>query len=152
MAGSDYSAKLNRAGYIRVFNLAVNMIDFIKARNVQTVMVDRGTRDIEAINRKRARDGKKPIPHLKPYYWIDIRPSTVYQNQGALCEGGQSMEYQEMVMGHTQRYHITDGSTLTHWISPYRRGPVDAPFKNNRHRLLWDMLQQGPKYSAPSKH
>ena len=42
-------------------------------------------------------------------------------------------------------YHTSEG-LITNWIEPYVRGPEDAPWKENRYKVLDDMLRKGPRY------
>ena len=49
------------------------------------------------------------------------------------------MNYREMVRGHFQRYHKREG-IIRYWIPRYARGPEGAPWKENRYRVLNDLL------------
>ena len=129
-----------RTNFQRLLNLSVNLIDYINAHNVVVRKADRGGPIIDVINRKRVKKGKKTLP-TKPYYWIDIKQSVA--NEENISQSDQ-LEYREWVRGHFQRYNTRDG-IVKNWIEPYIRGPTDAPWKENRYRVLDDMLKKGPK-------
>jgi len=126
------------------FSLGANLIDYINAHNVTLKKVDRNPRDIDKINRKRERKRKKLLEPLKPYYLIDIRESRVSDSESQDKANSSVMDYQEWVRGHFQRYHTREGM-VRNWIQPYVRGPEDAPWKENRYRVLEDMLKKGPR-------
>ena len=129
-----------RVNFQRLLDLSVNLIDYINAHNVVIQKTDRGGPIIDIINRKRVRKGKKPLP-TKPYYWIDVKQSVESEESTVR---GSPLDYREWVRGHFQKYHTKDG-TIKNWIEPYVRGPTDAPWKENRYRVLDDMLQKGHK-------
>ena len=129
-----------RANFQRLLDLSVNLVDYINAHNVVIQKTDRGGPIIDVINRKRIRKGKNPLP-TKAYYWIDVTQSVASEESTVR---GDQLEYREWVRGHFQKYHTTDG-TIKNWIEPYVRGPTDAPWKENRYRVLDDMLKKGQK-------
>jgi len=125
-------------------DLTVNLVDYINAHNVTLRKVDRETRtqeEVDRINRKRQAKGKSLVNLLKPFYWVDVRQATERTGKKIEC-GGQEQDYREWVRGHFQRYHTNLG-TVKDWINPYVRGPEGAPWKENRYRVLADMLANG---------
>ena len=132
--------------FARLLDLCVNVVHYINAHNVTIRKTKRETRtqeEIERINRKRLRDGKREIMPLKPYYWINVKQSVVDEKEG---QNQSTMEYREWVRGHLQRYH-TDKGLVRKWVQPYIRGPPDKPWKENRYRVLADMLSKGPRFA-----
>lgn len=135
--------EISKRDTLAFFSLGCNLIDYINAHNVTIRKVDRDSRNIDRINRKRKQKGKKILEPLKPYYWIDVRESPV-GNASQHIGDSSSMDYREWVRGHFQRYHTREG-TVKNWIQPYARGPEDAPLKENRYRVLEDILKKGPR-------
>lgn len=129
-----------RVNFQRLLDLSVNLIDYINAHNIVIRKADRGGPIIDVINRKRVRKGKKSLP-TKSYYWIDVKQSVANEESAV---SSNSLEYREWVRGHFQKYYTKDG-TIKNWIEPYVRGPTDAPWKENRYRVLDDMLKKGVK-------
>ena len=128
----------------QLLDLAINTIAYVNAHNVIIHKQDRNPRnprDVDRINRKRTAKGKKPIPSLQPYHWIEVRQSVIEEKKGY---EGATLDYREWVRGHFQRYHRAN-EVVRNWISPYLRGPEDAPWRENRYKILEDMLKRGPK-------
>ncbi|PIZ51633.1 hypothetical protein COY27_02870 [Candidatus Woesearchaeota archaeon CG_4_10_14_0_2_um_filter_33_13] len=143
---TDYSHLTADKVYNRLINLCVNIVSYINAHNVTIVKTERDNPYLPRINRKRAQKGHKQIKPLHPIHWIDIKQSTHYSRERQrLEEEGRTLEYQEIVRGHFQRYHTNDG-VVKLWRDPFRRGPEDAPWRNNRYRLLDTLLKQGTKF------
>lgn len=139
--GRDYSSAYNNSMTIasfRIMNLVINIIDYINSHNVTIHRVDR----VREANSRRSIPKEEPIQPLKPYHWIDVKQHVVYHKEELSNWHKQERAYQEMVRGHFQRYHTIDGG-ITCWVGPYRRGPVDAPWKDTRHRVLYDKLMKG---------
>lgn len=132
-----------KENFEHLLDLCVNVVDYINAHNITIRKTDR-QKNIDRINRKRLKKGKKLLKPLKPYYWVDIKRHVVDNWKG---ESIGKMDYREWVRGHFQRYHIKK-ETLKHWIQPYIRGPELAPWKENRYRVLDDMLKKGPSYKV----
>ena len=128
----------------RLLDLCINIVDYINAHNVIINRTDREKRNMATINRRRRKHGKAPIFPLKPYHWIDVRQQIVHPHRS---DEESSMAYREWVRGHFQRYHTTEGR-VKNWIMPYIRGPDDAPWKENRYRVLDNMFRQGPRYKT----
>ncbi|MBS3051415.1 MAG: hypothetical protein J4400_04680 [Candidatus Aenigmarchaeota archaeon] len=127
--------------YSGMTGLCLNTISYINAHNVTVRREDRQNGGLSGINARRIRHGKKPLPNLKPYYWIDVRQSEARERNR---EEESKMEYREWVRGAFHRYHTRAG-IVRHWVQPYIRGPEDKPWKENRYRILADMLQKGPR-------
>jgi hypothetical protein len=119
-------------------------VNYINAHNVTIKKTERETRDIDGVNRKRERKGKKQLTPIKPYHWIDLRPVEIVSGRKRETYG-RVLEFREMVRGHFQRYHKTEG-VVRNWIDPYVRGPDDALWRENRYRLLETMLRRGTNY------
>ena len=139
-----------REHFTKITNFCLNLVDYINAHNITLRVVERETRDareIERINRKREHNGKRPLLALKPFYWVDIIEKTIVKkdskSEELLKQGGSenALTYREWVRGHFQRYHTNDG-IKKNWINPYVRGPVSAPWKENRYMVLEEMLER----------
>jgi hypothetical protein len=144
--GEDFSDQVNPQVYLNLMNLCLNIISYTNAHNVTIRSAERETRNIAAINRRRKKARKRQIRGLKPYNWIDIKeaeltPKEIKQRR----EHEWEMDYREIVRGHFQRYHTTNG-LVRNWRDPFVRGPDDAPWKENRYRLLEKMLKRGTNY------
>ena len=118
-----------------LLDLSVNLIDYVNAHNIVLRQEFRETRNIDAINRKRLAKGKRPLDPLKPYYWIEVKQSQTGTNN----DSESKMDYREWVRGHFHRYHTTKG-LVKNWVNPYVRGPEGAQWKENRYKVLADML------------
>ncbi len=132
-------ASMNAEVYSKMAGLCLNTISYINAHNVTIRRQDRQNKNLDEINARRIRHGKKPLPNLKSYYWIDVKRGETSERN---MEEESKMEYREWVRGHFKRYHTRNGM-VRHWIQPYVRGPEDKPWKENRYRVLADMLQKG---------
>ncbi|GEM_PF-6399502 len=146
-----------REHFTKITNFCLNLIDYVNAHNITLKVVSRETReakDIERINRKREHNGKRPLFALKPFYWVDIIEKTIVRKDSLKKQELENnvglknaLTYREWVRGHFQRYHTTEG-IQKNWINPYVRGPVSAPWKENRYVVLEEMLERG---AFPSK-
>lgn len=143
--GTDISGveekKVNLEYTQKVISLCANLINYINAHNVTIKRVERQTtQEYERINRKRASKGKSKLEPLRPYNMIVVEQSVISQGEReAADETGRKMDYREMVRGHFQRYHKREG-IIRNWIPRYIRGPDGAPWKENKYRVLNDML------------
>lgn len=129
----------------RMLDLCMNIVEYINAHNVVIQKTARETRDpgeLARINRGREKHGKRPLPPLRPYHWIQIRQGAARQTEQG--DGG-ALEYKEWVRGHFQRYHAREG-IVRNWIEPYVRGPEGAPWREARYEVLDDMLRRGSHY------
>jgi hypothetical protein len=144
VTGREYSDKMSPSCFINLAYLCLNIVNYINAHNVTLKKAERDTRDLDGINRKRVRKGKKPLTPIKPYHWIDLRPVEIVSGRKRETDG-RVLEFREMVRGHFQRYHKTEG-VVRNWIDPYVRGPDDTPWRENRYRLLETMLRRGTNY------
>ncbi|MDO8656163.1 MAG: hypothetical protein Q7K45_02915 [Nanoarchaeota archaeon] len=135
-----HDPEILRKNFQNLVNLSVNLIDYINAHNVTIRKVERTPVDIDRINRKRQRKGKKMLMPLKPYYWTDVEQSE--QREQVVRPTGDTQNYREWLRGHFQRYHTSAG-IAKNWIMPYVRGPEDTPWKEKRYRVLDDMLKEG---------
>ena len=132
---------MNTNFYSEMVALSLNTISYINAHNVTIRRQDRQNSDLGRINVRRVRDGKNSLPNLKPYYWIDVRQNEARERDE---EGESKMDYREWVRGAFHRYHTRTG-VVKNWVQPYVRGPNGAPWKENRYRVLADMLQKVPR-------
>jgi len=131
-----------RENFERLLDLCINVVDYINAHNVTIRRTERETRDIDKINRKREIKGKKLLSPLNSYYWIEVKQAEITETRAGK---GWIIDYREWVRGHFQGYHTKEG-ILKHWIQPYIRGPPEAAWKENRYKVLDDMLRKGPRY------
>jgi hypothetical protein len=112
----------------KLANMSINTIDYINARNIVV-------RERRRFRTEHVREGTGKDRHLvkkeyemKQYYWIDIKKQYVDADHE---DSGRELNCQFWVRGHNRYYQ--DGSHV--WIYPYRKGPVDAPWKYHR----WSM-------------
>jgi hypothetical protein len=138
----QHDPEMMRANFQRLLDLSINLLSYINAHNVTIREAGRGGPDIDVINKRRIRKSKKPLP-TKSYYWIDVKKSAVGEDNLSVVSGNP-LEYREWVRGHFQKYHTKDGP-VKNWIEPYVRGPSNAPWKENRYRVLDDLLKEGRK-------
>ncbi len=139
---SEQHPEIAAQNFRHLLDLCVNIVDYINAHNTTIRRTERIQADLEKINRKREKKGKKLLEPLKPYHWIDIVQHTLYDGKREKTES--RMDYKEWVIGHFEKYHTKKGM-IKHWIGSYVRGPDDAPWKENRYKVLDDMLKKGPK-------
>ncbi|MFH1440260.1 MAG: hypothetical protein ABIG89_06835 [Candidatus Woesearchaeota archaeon] len=152
-SNGELDDSLNTGLFIKNVCFCINVISYINAHNVEVREQSRFNPNLYLKNKRRERRSvrrrpKKPLPQLRPYYWIDIKPQEVtkrgdYVRGGA---GGRELTERHYVRGHFQRYRIADGNVVKNWINPYVRGPDGAPFRNDRYKVLDDMLKKGNKY------
>ena len=136
-SGVKLDLMIEEEPYFKLIDLCVNIIDYINAHNI--TIVKKSRTDVTRINRRRVKKGKEPLRQLKPVHWIDIKRTTTYPKTDDIEP--RTMDYREIVRGHFQRYHTNDG-VVKNWVNPFVRGPKDAPWKNNRYRLLSKLLDQ----------
>lgn len=128
---------------LKLANLSVNIINYINAQNITIKKAHREKKAILMPSSKKKRPKRFLIP-TKPYYWIEIEKHVYEEKEG---EPGHSweLEYRVWVRGHFR--HYKDGKRI--WIEPYVKGPLDAPWKYNRYKVLYDKfnhLLKNPKY------
>lgn len=130
----------------KFMDLSLNLINYINAQNVEVLKVDRDNRHLDAINRKRAQKGKKLLEPIKPYYFIEVKKHYTTENDEP--KNSWELGYRIWVRGHFRHYQ--DGNCI--WIDPYIKGPIDAPWKENRYLMLYKNfghLLKNPYYRAP---
>ncbi len=135
---------INDKAFVQLCAFCCNLVNYINAHNVtinRRERTDKSAEELERINQKRIRKGKKQLNTLKPYYWIDVRESITHEDESGI---GKRMDYRELVRGHFQRYYSSQG-TVRNWIQPYVRGPEDASWRETRHRVLADLLAKREK-------
>ncbi len=126
-----------------LITLVANVVNYINAHNVTIVRTERGNDTLtrEELKRDRRRKRSGTFKPRKPVNWVDVRCSTRYESDEENLGVSGQMDYREWVRGHFQTYHSNDGPR-THWKDPYVRGPNNAPWKDNRYRVLNDLFQE----------
>jgi hypothetical protein len=127
-------------------DLCVNLVSYINAYNV-TIRRNPGKtrKQIERMNRGKTRREKLPLKTVRPYHWIEIKQITTTVGDTQLGHEGPTLTEREWVRGHFQVYHTTDGKRKS-WVQSYVRGPPNAPWKENRYKVLDNMKRKGPEY------
>jgi hypothetical protein len=116
-------------------NLVINILDLIKAENVDMILQQASGRGVGA--RARARN---PATPLRQYYTIEIKSRTVYSRPEEPGTG-TPLTYRVWVMGHSQKYHTSQG-IIRRYVNFYIKGPRNAPWKNNRYLMLYKNFRQ----------
>lgn len=111
-------------------NLVVNILDYIRAENVVVTPRNRVIRG----------GGRRPNRNLRPYHLIELK-KRVYPEREDSQEGLWEVDCRFWVMGHNHKYHTSNGIVIK-WIEPYIKGPVNAPWKNNRYLMLYRNFRQ----------
>jgi len=117
----------------KLIDLAVNIVSYVNAQNVEIVKSGRGgsDKDLDKINRKRAVKGKNPIKPPKSYYWINIKKS--YVSEDDEHEEGEKLKWRVWVRGHFRHY----SEERETWIEPHVKGPRNAPWRHNRYAVSY---------------
>jgi hypothetical protein len=118
----------------KLIDLAINLVSYVNAQNVEVVKSSRGGNDkeLDKVNRKRAAKGKNPIKPPKPYYWVNIKKS--YVSEDDEHEEGEKLKWRVWVRGHNRHYqHMVDPI----WIEPHVKGPRNAPWRHDRYAVLY---------------
>ncbi|MFA5173549.1 MAG: hypothetical protein WC438_00020 [Candidatus Pacearchaeota archaeon] len=106
-------------------NLAINILDHIRAENV---VITPQTRVIRG-------NSTHPPRELRPYHLLEIK-KRVYPRPEDHQENQWTVNCRFWVMGHNHRYYV-DNQPVIKWIQPYIKGPENAPWKNNRYLMLY---------------
>ena len=128
---------------LKTGNFLLNALDYMNAQNVVVRRKDRNPPKMDKINRKRLKKGKKPLPDLKPYYFVEVKKHYVEEDEAD--KGTWNLNYRVWVRGHNR--HYKDGKCI--WINPYVKGPPEAPWKENRYLALYKRfrhLLKNPRY------
>ncbi|MAF35120.1 hypothetical protein CMO91_04715 [Candidatus Woesearchaeota archaeon] len=123
------------SGFLRIANLATNLVNYINAHNVTIISRERRVRrnvPVERGNRDRG---------VRPFHLVVVKDEeSEYSGPGAPT---WTLEWRVYVRGHNRRQRNEEGLiTRTSWISPFVKGPHDAPWREHRYQVLYDKLER----------
>jgi hypothetical protein len=122
----------NNETFTRTANLCVNLINYINAHNVTVVPRTEPIRRAEHTHPSQERK----------FNLITLKDRTT-QEYEPRDEPLWQLKERIYVIGHDRRYRNPDGSIrMTSWIPPHIRGPPNAPFREQRYKVLAEKLQR----------
>lgn len=130
--------------FVKIANFCVNVINYINSDNKETVVK---TREVQ-IKRLVDNNGKKKSTVEKrqePYSIINITPVR-YEGESTPTGTHWTLQEQIMVRGHNRRYKDDDGKIRKIIrIDSHRKGPEDAPWRNQRYKMMYEAQQREKK-------
>lgn len=125
----------------KLTNFSINIIDYINTANVVIRERKRFRKERFRIGVGKDRHLEKRKVELKPYYWVEIKKGYVDKEHE---DSGKTLDFRFWVRGHfrkleSERYKSKRGQKI--WITPYVKGPEDAPWKENRWEILYKRFE-----------
>jgi len=118
-------------------DLIVNIVNYMNAQNNYITKESRKIQGLDKINKKRASKGKELLSALKPYHIVRVKKNYTHSEKSK--EGKDwDLNWRVWVRGHFRHYQ--DGKCV--WIEPYKKGPENAPWKENRYQVLYEKYQK----------
>ncbi len=120
-------------------NLCTNIINYINAHNVTIVTKEREVIELERDERNK----KKKKVHQRPFHLIVVKDKVIEEPESPKETGQWTLQERLYVRGHDRRYRDDTGNIrMTLWISPYVKGPPNAPWREQRYAVLADKLMR----------
>ncbi len=125
--------------FYQIPNLCTNLINYINAHNVTVVKKDRPIIILDIYDDGR----KKKSTKNTPFYLVTVRDMLYVEPDEPREVGKWVLEERIYVKGHNRKYLNPDQSLrLKIWIRPCVKGPLNAPWRNQRYEVLYEKLKR----------
>lgn len=123
---------------IKIASLCTNIVNYINSQN--TILIEGQRQITEAV-----KDSKGTIRNVErevPFYFVDIKQKVAYEDPVPTDRTWELTE-RICVRGHPRKYRNEDRSIReVIWIEPYTKGPPNAPWRDQRHRLMSEKIER----------
>lgn len=128
--------------FVKMANLCTNLINYINADNKEMVEMTREVQ-VKTTSNNKGKKKSKVEKRDETYSLIKIKSSIKYTGERIPTGVKWNLDEQIMVRGHDRKFKDEEEVIRKIiWIEPFRKGPEDAPWADQRHELQYEALQR----------